>query len=80
MKNRFYHDGCSVCSNTGETIITLLGLSNLDIIHVGFHPKKELEAKSLGVITFPALVTTNGNVLHLNVFEHEGSVECLLKL
>ena len=79
MKNIFYHDGCSVCNETGKAIITILGLSNLDVIHIGLQPKKELEAKSLGVKTFPALVTTNGNVLHLNVFEHEGSVECLLK-
>jgi glutaredoxin 3 len=79
MKNIFYHDGCSVCSDTGKVVITLLGLSNMDIIHIGLHPKKEIEAKSFRVKTFPALVTTNGNVLHLNVFEHEGSVECLLK-
>lgn len=79
MKNLFYHDGCPVCSDTGKAIIALLGLSNLDVIHIGLHPKKELEAKSLGVKTFPALVTTNGSILHLNVFEHEGSMDCLLK-
>ena len=79
MKNIFYHDGCSVCSDTGKALITLLGLSNLDIIHIGLHPKEEIVVKSLGVKTFPALVTANGSILHLNVLEHEGSIDCLIK-
>jgi glutaredoxin 3 len=77
MNTTLYHDGCEICSSVGQDIVSLIGLSNLDIIHVGLNPKKEEEAKSKGVKVFPALVTKSGNVLHFNVFEHEGSVECL---
>ena len=67
MKNIFYHDGCSICSDTGKALVTLIGLSNLDIIHIGLYPKEEIVAKSLGIKTFPALVTANESILHLNV-------------
>lgn len=77
-KNIFYHDGCKVCSETGQTIISLLGISNLNIVHIGMYPSMEQVAKSKGVKTFPALVTNRGSVLHLNVLEHEGSIENLL--
>ncbi len=76
-KNILYHDGCKVCSNTGQALVNLLGLGTLDIVHVGLNPNKQEEAEQKGVKTFPALITNNGNVLHLNVMEHEGSVECL---
>ncbi len=75
---KFYHDGCGICAAVGQEIINLIGLSKLDIIHVGIDPAKIIEANNLGVKTFPALVNTNGNVLHLNVEEHEGNTDCLL--
>ncbi|MDX6182423.1 thioredoxin family protein [Flavobacterium sp. Fl-77] len=78
MKATLYHDGCKICSEVGQDIVNLIGLTNLDITHVGLHPEKEEEAKLKGVKVFPALVLSNGNVLHFNVLEHEGNIECLL--
>ena len=67
MKNSIlYHDGCDICA-----------LANLDIVHIGLNPLKQIEAESKGVKAFPALVLNNGNILHFNVEEHEGSVDCL---
>jgi len=77
-KSIFYHDGCQLCSSVGQQVVNLLGLSNLEIIHVGLDPKKQSEAEDAGVKAFPALVTANGNILHFNVVEHEGSAACLL--
>jgi glutaredoxin 3 len=75
---KFYHDGCDICVSVGQEIVNLIGLLNLDVIHVGINPSKVIEANNLGVKSFPALVNINGNVLHFNVEEHEGSTDCLL--
>ena len=78
MKNSIlYHDGCDICALVGSEIVSLIGLANLDIIHVGLNPAKEIDAKNKGGKAFPALVLSNGNILHFNVEEHEGSVDCL---
>ena len=78
MKNlMFYHDGCDICAGVGQVIVNLIGLAKLDIIHVGVNPSRMEEAKKIGIKAFPALVTSNGNVLHFNVEEHEGSISCL---
>ncbi|MDX2174760.1 MAG: thioredoxin family protein [Bacteroidota bacterium] len=74
---KFYHDGCTICASVGQEIVNLIGLSNLDIIHVGLNPSKMQEAEKLGVKAYPALVTDNGNVLHFNVQDHEGNLTCL---
>lgn len=79
MKNAvFYHDGCEICSETGKELVNLVGLSNLDIIHVGLNPVFLEQAERAGVKAYPALITADGNVLHLNTAEHEGSIACLL--
>lgn len=79
MKNSIlYHDGCDICALVGQEIVNLIGLANLDIVHIGLNPAKQIEAESQGVKAFPALVLNNGNILHFNVEEHEGSVDCLL--
>lgn len=79
MKNLiFYHDGCLICSSVGRDIVNLIGLANMEIVHVGLDPARSVEAERSGVKTYPALVTTNGNVLHFNVEEHEGSIACLI--
>ena len=78
MKNSIlYHDGCDICALVGQEVVNLIGLANLDIVHIGVNPSKQIEAENQGVRAFPALVLSNGNILHFNVAEHEGSVDCL---
>jgi glutaredoxin 3 len=62
----FYHAGCPVCLSTANDIITILGAENVDIVHLGEDKTKIAEAQKAGVKSVPALVTPNGNVLHLN--------------
>ena len=52
-KSIFYHAGCPV------------GL-NVDIVHLGEDQSKIVEAEKAGVEFVPALLTPNGNVLHIN--------------
>lgn len=77
-KLTFYHDGCNICAGVGQDLINLIGLAKMDIIHVGLNPLRMKEAEQLGIKAYPALVTDNGNVLHFNVEEHEGNLNCLL--
>ena len=65
-KSIFYHAGCSVCISAEQDIINLIGESNVDIIHLGEEKIKIPEAENAGVQSVPALLTPNGNVLHLN--------------
>lgn len=74
----FYHDGCAICSSVGQDLVNLVGLTNLEVVHVGLDPGRMIEAIRSGVKAYPALVTMTGNVLHFNVEAHEGSLACLL--
>ena len=74
----FYHDGCDICSSVGQDLVNLVGLSTMEVVHVGLDPARMIEANKLGVKAYPALVTMNGNVLHFNVEAHEGSLACLV--
>ena len=65
-KSKFYHAGCSVCVSAEHDIINLVGNDNVEIIHLGEDKSKIAEAEKAGVISVPALLTPNGNVLHLN--------------
>ena len=65
-KSVFYHAGCSVCVSAEQEIISLIGSSNVDVIHLGEDKLKLPEAELAGVKSVPALVTPNGNVLHIN--------------
>ena len=65
-KSIFYHAGCPVCVSTEQDILTLIGASNVDIVHLGEDRTRIAEAEKAGVKSVPALVTPNGNVLHLN--------------
>ena len=65
-KSTFYHAGCPVCVSAEHDLINLLGASNVDVIHLGETPPRIDEAENLGVKSVPALVTPNGNVLHIN--------------
>ena len=65
-KSIFYHAGCPVCVSAEHDIITLVGADNVDIIHLGENRESIADAEKAGVKSVPALVTPNGNVLHIN--------------
>ncbi|SHK12965.1 thioredoxin family protein [Chryseobacterium polytrichastri] len=65
-KSVFYHAGCPVCISAEHDIINLIGAENVDIIHLGESKDEISEAEKAGVQSVPALVTPNGNVLHIN--------------
>ena len=65
-KSIFYHAGCPVCISAEHDIINLVGPENVEIIHLGNDRNKIEGAEKAGVQSVPALVTPNGNVLHIN--------------
>lgn len=65
-KSIFYHAGCPVCISAEHEIVNLIGASNVDIVHIGEDRNRIAEAEKAGVISVPALLTPNGNVLHIN--------------
>ncbi len=65
-KSVFYHAGCPVCVSAEQDIVELIGASKVDIVHLGEDKSRISEAEKLGIKSVPALLTPNGNVLHLN--------------
>ncbi|WP_353777211.1 thioredoxin family protein [Winogradskyella sp. 3972H.M.0a.05] len=65
-KSIFYHAGCPVCVSAEHDIIDLVGTNNIEVVHIGEDKSRIDEAESAGVNSVPALVTPNGNVLHIN--------------
>ncbi|SHE91498.1 thioredoxin family protein [Chryseobacterium sp. OV279] len=65
-KSVFYHAGCPVCISAEHDIVSLIGSENVEIIHLGDHPQSIEKAEKAGVKSVPALVTPQGNVLHIN--------------
>lgn len=65
-KSIFYHAGCPVCISAEHDIVDLIGVDNIEIIHLGNDPSKIKNAELAGVQSVPALLTPNGNVLHIN--------------
>lgn len=65
-KSIFYHAGCPVCISAEHDIVALVGASNVEIVHLGQQKNKLDIAEKSGVHSVPALVTPNGNVLHIN--------------
>lgn len=65
-KSVFYHAGCPVCVSAEHDIISLLGVNNVDVVHLGDDKSRISEAENAGVKSVPALVTPTGNVLHIN--------------
>lgn len=65
-KSIFYHAGCPVCVSAEHDIVNLVGVENVDIVHLGESNDQIVKAEAYGVKSVPALVTPNGNVLHLN--------------
>ena len=65
-KSVFYHAGCPVCVSAEHDIVNLVGNENVEVVHLGEKKSKIEEAENAGVKSVPALVTPNGNVLHIN--------------
>ncbi len=65
-KSVFYHAGCPVCVSAEHDIINLVGADNVEVVHIGEDRSRIGEAENAGVRSVPALVTPNGNVLHIN--------------
>lgn len=65
-KSVFYHAGCPVCVSAEHDIIALVGEHNVEVVNIGEDRSRIAEAEGLGVKSVPALVTPNGNVLHIN--------------
>ncbi|MCG8310250.1 MAG: thioredoxin family protein [Cytophagales bacterium] len=65
-KSIFYHAGCPVCVSAEQDIVNLIGADNVDIVHIGEDRNRIKEAENAGVKSVPALLTPNGNVLHIN--------------
>lgn len=65
-KSIFYHAGCPVCVRAEQDILNLIGHENVDVVHIGQERARIAEAEAKGVKSVPALVTPNGNVLHIN--------------
>ncbi|MEM7087036.1 MAG: thioredoxin family protein [Bacteroidota bacterium] len=65
-KSIFYHAGCPVCVSAEQDIVNLIGAENVEVVHIGEDRARILEAETAGVKSVPALVTPNGNTLHIN--------------
>lgn len=65
-KSVFYHAGCPVCVNAENELLNLLDKSNVEVVHLGENQSRINEAETAGVKSVPALLTPNGNVLHIN--------------
>ena len=65
-KSIFYHAGCPVCVSAEQDIVNLIGATNVEIVHIGENRSRIVEAERAGVKSVPALLTPNGNVLHIN--------------
>lgn len=65
-KSIFYHAGCPVCVSAEQDIVILIGASNVEIVNIGQDRNRIFEAEKSGVNSVPALLTPNGNVLHIN--------------
>jgi glutaredoxin 3 len=65
-KSIFYHAGCPVCVSAEADVVNLIGKDRVEIVHIGNDRDRIPEAEKAGVKSVPALVTPNGNVLHIN--------------
>ena len=65
-KEIFYHAGCPVCVSAEKDILNHIPENQVEVIHLGTDKTKVKEAENAGVQSVPALVLSNGNVLHIN--------------
>jgi glutaredoxin-related protein len=64
-KSIFYHAGCPVCVNAEQELVNLIS-SEVEIVNLGEDKARITEAEKAGVKSVPALLTPNGNVMHIN--------------
>ncbi|PVW13389.1 thioredoxin family protein [Marixanthomonas spongiae] len=69
-KSIFYHAGCPVCVSAEHDILEIASPNQIEIVHLGETKNRIEEAEKAGVQSVPALVTPNGNVLHINFGAH----------
>ncbi len=65
-KSIFYHAGCPVCVSAEHDIVNLVGTENVEVVNIVEDRTRITEAEKAGVKSVPALVTPNGNTLHIN--------------
>ena len=65
-KSIFYHAGCPVCISAEHDLVNLIGIDHIEMVHLGEEIEKIAIAENAGVKSVPALLTPNGNVLHIN--------------
>jgi|TARA_R100000479_G_scaffold85403_1_gene41575 glutaredoxin-related protein len=65
-KSIFYHAGCPVCVSAEHDILKITDPNQVEVVHLGETRNRIDEAEKAGVKSVPALVTPNGNVLHIN--------------
>lgn len=65
-KSIFYQAGCPVCISAEHDIVALVGNDNVEIVNIGHEKARIADAENAGVKSVPALITPNGNVLHIN--------------
>ncbi|MFC5044295.1 thioredoxin family protein [Aquimarina hainanensis] len=65
-KSIFYHAGCSVCVSAEQDLLSLINPSEVEIVNFAEDTSRLPDAEKAGVQSVPALVTPNGNVLHIN--------------
>lgn len=65
-KSIFYHAGCPVCVSAEQDILNLINPSDVEVVNFADDKSRIDEAEKVGVKSVPALVTPNGNVLHIN--------------
>lgn len=65
-KSIFYHAGCPVCLSAEHEILDLIDPSSVEVVNIGQDRGRIAEAEKAGVQSVPALLTPNGNVLHIN--------------
>ena len=74
-KSIFYHAGCPVCVSAEQDIVNLIGEDNVEVVNIGEDRNRFSEAENAGIKSVPALVTPNGNVLHINFGASIGDVK-----
>lgn len=62
----FYHAGCPVCISAEQDVLNLIPGELVEVVHLGEAHARLADAEKAGVKSVPALVTPNGNVLHIN--------------
>ena len=63
-KSIFYHAGCPVCVTAEHDILNLV--KDVEVVNIGEDRSRIAEAQKAGLKSVPALVLSNGNVLHIN--------------